>query len=606
MALEPFRGKRAPRRLATYDLEWIPGDAKKAAAHGFEPFQLRVAGYYDGRRYRAFTCMRDFLRAVLVARNSGMWMFAHAGGLADIQFVFDYLLTHERDRYEISAAFSGSSAIIVRVQRGRHHWVFCDSFWLIRSKLRDIGSWMGLEKGGEEGSTETFYAPLSELITYNERDCVLLYDAIRRFESVVLELGGVLEKTAASTALKLFRAKYLTKTIQVDDGINAIARQAYIASRVEVFQKKVDWFNYWDINSSFPHAMTFDAPGNCIGELSVFPKNGQFLADCTITVHECDIPPLPMRTAKRRIYFPMGSWRAWFWAEDLRLLEETGHRIERVHRVIGFESCGDLRGYATDVYERRKSSTDEGYRQVLKIFLNSLYGKFAESPFKQKIVINPDEKFFEKHSEREPGKMGYEYLQPSVYALDEERVIPHAHVPFSVAITSRARANLTRYMLQAAPVYYCDTDGMATKHEFESSKELGALKLEKRAESGHFEAPKLYAIDASWIDGKEERRTVIKAKGFSRIRDEGDDQSHRMRIEDFLRLVETRDALQVETMSRVKSNLRAGNTHPREWLQKKRYIGNLRPKRSFHENGTSRPWTVSELASELEPSSEDY
>lgn len=596
--LKPYTGERKPRRIATYDLEWIPGDLEKARAHGFEPFQLRVIGLYDGARYRAFTDMGEFLRAIFRKETSGTWYFAHAGGLADIQFVFSYLVKNQGP-YEISASFSGSSAIIVRVQRGRNHWIFCDSYWLIRAKLRDIGTWLGLEKGGEEGSTDTFYGPLSELISYNQRDCVLLYEAIRRFEEIVLELGGVLEKTAASTALKLFRSRYLTETIEVDGAVNEIARKAYVGSRVEVFSKKVEDCNYWDINSSFPYAMTFPAPGNCLGYVTKLPKSGLYLADATVKVNECDIPPLPMRTEKdRRIYFPTGRWRAWFYSTDLELLESTGHRIECVHNVLAFAPNTDLRDYAIDLYDRRKKSSDAAYRETFKIFLNALYGKFAESPFKDKIVINPGPDFFEKHQEKVDAGLGYEWLQPGVYALDEEKDIPHGHVPFSVAITSKARANLANFMLEGAPVYYCDTDGFATKAEFQSSKELGGLKLEKRIRNGYFEAPKLYMLEASWIDGKENPATIIKAKGFSRLRDPGDEENRRMTAEDFHRLVELREALYVETMSRVKSNFRAGVTDPREWLQKKRYIGDLRPKRCFHEDGSSRPWTTAELSTE--------
>src|SRR5271154_4575395 len=105
------RRKRITRKYLVYDLEWVPGKFSKS---GHMP--VRMAGVYDGETYRWYTSVESFLNGELTSANRGKWFYAHAGGLADFQFLLHDLL--QRNGYQIEAAFSGSSAIIVHVRKG--------------------------------------------------------------------------------------------------------------------------------------------------------------------------------------------------------------------------------------------------------------------------------------------------------------------------------------------------------------------------------------------------------------------------------------------------------------------------------------------------------
>ena len=375
MTFGPIKDKPKQRLFSTYDLEWTPSHSpEKARAIGLEPLQVRLVGCYDGERYRAYREIGDFLRAALTRKNHNRWFFAHAGGLYDVQFILEWLIKHAPTAFRISAALSASSAIIVKIEKGRQCWYFVDSFWLLRTSLRKIGAWIGMAKGGAEGKTDIFWAPLSELITYNEQDCKILWHAIAQLESIVLSLGGQLEKTAASTAMSLFRRAYLKREIVTTPEVNEIARSAYIASRVEPFERVAENAWSWDINSSFPYAMTFPAPGNMVLDDRHLPDSGLYVADVEVYQPPANIPVLPVRGGKDgRVYFPTGRWRGWYSDTDCRFLEEAGGRIEHVHRVMHFEPFDDFSRYATDLYEKRKESNDDGFKQITKILLNSLY-----------------------------------------------------------------------------------------------------------------------------------------------------------------------------------------------------------------------------------------
>jgi hypothetical protein len=409
-----------------YDMEWIPGQ-----------LEVRLLGLYDGDRYRAFHKVDDFLNAVLVRENADKWLYAHYGGMADAQFLLQRLASRADEGFQIDASFSGSSAIIIHVTRGELSWHFIDSFWLLRDRLSKIGEAVGLEKMGEEYACDNFpncghvdsnemkyldpcscthsygahdkqpgtkdlaclacgcrkydgdhpyamcvfWAPIAELTTYNERDCVILYKAIERFEQTLLDLGGQLQMTIASCAMHLFRRKYLQDDIRTVAAVNGWARKAYTSSRVEVFQTHCENAHYFDLNSSFPFAMTFDCPGNVkkMRAKKLPPYGSIYIAECEIIVPEMYLPPLPFRH-DGRVFFPTGTWTSWFSNIDLELLQKRGGRIVKVIQSIEFEKQSSLREYAIDIYAKRKAATTSYEKLILKYLLNSLGGGMRMAP----------------------------------------------------------------------------------------------------------------------------------------------------------------------------------------------------------------------------------
>ena len=589
MSLRPIRSPAKQRRVIVYDLEWVPGENTRV---GWTPMALRLIGVFDGVRYRSFITMAEFFEAMLIPSNSGAWIYAHAGGMADIQYVFDYVVKYANE-YQIEACFSGSSAIIVEIRKGKHTWTFVDSFWLIREGLRKIAAWVGMEKGGAADSMDMFYAPLAELRDYNEQDCVILWKAIRIFEQIVLDFGGELQKTIASTALNLFRRRFLTTTIPTSDSLNTLARESYVASRVEVFAANCESANYYDINSSFPHSMLKPFPGRMIGRSKYIPDSGLYMAKVYVDVPMQYVPPLPYRHPKTgRVFFPVGKWEAWLTSVDIELLYECGGRILKTYDVLLFDPLDDLAGYASTIYEARRSTTDEALKVVYKYLLNSLYGKFAESGEKEKVLIFPDSTTCQ-HNPKHPNNSCLRMYAPGIWLLSETVPIAHAHVPISSTITAESRATLTRFMRQCERVYYVDTDAFATPSLFKTSDVLGGLKLEKRivpdpALKGSpmervgalFEGPKLYAYHA------ETKGWTVRAKGFRKLS-----------LSDYQSLVSARHgadtSITVHRMARIKENLLGGNTTPREMEVVKR----LRPiqgKRCASDNNT-RPWHIGEI-----------
>jgi predicted peroxiredoxin len=681
----PITTERKLRRFGVLDLEWVPGDALPALINtevqidGIRapcrvplpvkkrmtgPLQLRLAGYYDQQavdmddgssdeepelveRYKCFGSIRDLVTFLLSREHRGNWFFAHAGGLADMQFVLDDLLEQIKNQiaaeggversstayspdgktkeyehcsgsWKIKASFSGSSAIIIHVINGKNAWHFCDSYWLLRDKLSSIGKAIGIRKGDSEeakawmskrlGRTITDFEELSQpekvifyaevpqdiLTEYNKTDCEILWKAIAAFEEEIVGLGGQLQQTIASTAMTLFRRAFLKRDIFTSESLNQICQQSYFASRVEVLSRNATDFLMYDINSSFPYSMTFPLPGNLIEFRTSLPEEDSdeciYLANVTIEVPEMQLPPLPYRK-DNRVFFPIGRWRSWFTSTDIRLALREGAILHKVHECYIFEPFYDFAEYARKIYKLRADSTTDFRKLILKYLLNSLYGKTAESTSKQEMLINP----------KEIDRTCMQMMQPGVWLAEKEATITHRHVPIASVITSIARRTLYDYAKecyrQGHELYYCDTDSLATKADLPiDDKNLGALKLEKKMEWAEFVAPKIYRGEGFELmrDGTWKPKQLNKAKGFSL-------GSGKQAFEKLDKII-AGDRIGVQRMTRIRELYRTMvggryTTAPFEMLVIKALTFEMLSKRFHYPDGETRPWSIDELKS---------
>lgn len=634
MALVPIVGPPSQRQITTFDLEWIPPEDIKRPEKGepwggprySEALPLRVCGVYDEvRGFRHYPSIAAFLDGEMTKANKGRWFYAHFGGLADMAFVFDEIIKHVEEAgmvvYKVRACFSGSAAIIVRVSKGKMNWTFIDSAWLMRVALKKIGKDLhrttcailvskekepkcdcgGFAKLEEEkrttkADTKRYFreAPLEKLIPYNEQDNVILHEAVSQFQNTLLKIGGQLQMTIASTGLNLFRRKFLGEKIETSETYNVIIEGSYFASRVEVFNEIGNDFFIYDINSSFPYAMTFLCPGHLIGNRNTIPsgENSIYFADVDIEVPQMYLPPVPYRVGQR-LFFPTGKWRSWLSRIDIDLLEKMGGRIHKVHDVIAYEPCSYLKDYAETIYEMRRTTKIPFEKVVYKYLLNCLYGKMAEGVIKSSIYIHPE------LIDRER----MEKLMPGIWSEEKEAKVAHRHVAMSAWITAIARRTLYGHLHTAitqetekyprgCPIHYCDTDSVATPAILPSDdSQLGALKLEKKMNWARFAAPKVYQGEGFELqkDGTFKPVFLNKAKGFSL----SDDKE--AAVKELQEIIEGKEVY-VQRMARLRElwKVRQDGT-PVEVLVRKALTGKNITKRRHKKDGSTEPWTVKDL-----------
>ena len=517
--LTPLTADIKHKPFATFDLESKDGESQTAP--GFT--RVFLAGFYDGEEYESFRgldCIGDHMCFMLQPKYIGWHLYAHNGGRFDFLHLLPWLASEGKllgFRFcAIPAGKSGGIQIldIWKVgkngkKNGKGKWRLLDSIKLIPLALEKACKTFKLP-GKDSLPLETHEADQRWEI-YNRQDCEALWNVLGRFHTMVEDnLGGEVGITTPATAMKTWRRKYLLYKIPRGEDAHEFVFSTYCGGRVEVYQREASNLSYYDINSSYPavmrEAMPCDEPIWWNGEPpSVFTRDGSEyvgFVECDIELDEY-IPPLPVKRDSK-LLFPTGRISGrWDWVE-LSLVQNC---IRRWGKSVWFKSKPLLRSMVEDLYpyrDKSKQGYDEGLAYVVKILLNSLYGKFGQSALRRKVV---------PWSEDLPkGAIPVDGTSESpVWYIEEEVTAPYIMPQIAAHVTALARIKLYQHMVQAGDALaYCDTDSIITSGKLDTSTELGALKNEYPGVTfdGTFLAPKLYMLKGS--DGS----TKVVAKGI--------------------------------------------------------------------------------------------
>lgn len=506
--LTPLTSEIKRRKFGVLDLESKDGESKT------EPGFTRVflAGFYDGDEYESFRgndSIADLMCAVLQPKYLGWHIYAHNGGRFDFLHLLPWLACEGRTlgfRFcAIPAGKSGGIQIldIWKVNRkgkrdGKGKWRLLDSIKLIPIALAKACKTFKLP-GKTDLPLETHEDDRNWEV-YNEQDCRALWSVLGRFHVMVEEqLGGEVGITTPATAMKTWRRKYLTHKIPRGEDAHEFVFSTYCGGRVEVFQKEASGLSYYDINSSYPavmrEPMPCDTPVWWHGEPpDVFTREGSEYVGFVEADVELDeyIPPLPVKRDSK-LLFPTGRISGrWDWSE-LSLVRSS---IRRWGKSVWFKSKPLLKSMVEDLYPYRDKSRqgyDEGLAYVVKILLNSLYGKFGQSPLRRKVI--PWDVELPKGAKPVDGTP-----DSPVWYVDEEVTAPYIMPQIAAHVTALARIKLYHHMVAAgSDLAYCDTDSIITAGELETSTALGELKNEFPGVTfqGTFLAPKLYMLRGS-------------------------------------------------------------------------------------------------------------
>lgn len=537
--LSPLTGPVVTSPFLTLDIESKDGSSRTKA--GFtRPF---LVGVYDGESYHEFRdlhptkgrwqtryfwedgCVAQALRHVLSDAYSGYRIYAHNAGRFDYLFFLSWLMEEgERLGYRFSIIPVSSSIQLLDVWKlgpdGRkaQTWRFLDSIRLIPTSLQKAGKAFGLGGKVEHDLNRHENDPLWSV--YLKQDCVLLYNVVSRFHDYIENvLGGEVGITAPSTAMKLYRRKYLKSSIPRTPDSHEFIREGYVGGRVECFYATGENLRYYDINSSYPRAMLDPMPA---GEGVYWQgKPAPFLADSCIGFvranvdipEDIAIPPLPTHDPDNgKLIFPVGRLSGvWEWGE-LQQAMSMGVRVEEWRDSWWYEQRTLFNDYVTDLYKYRDKSLpgfDPGLAEICKIMLNSLYGKFGMKTQRKMIYRFDDPNL--------PDDAVPANNDPDCPVWYAEKTVDAAYImpQISARVTALARVRLLRAMLSAielgGKVYYCDTDSVLTDVRLPTGSKLGELKDEYPEQSGNirgrFLGPKLYVLTSQdW--------EKVTAKGF--------------------------------------------------------------------------------------------
>lgn len=300
---------------------------------------------------------------------------------------------------------------------------------------------------------------------------------------------------------------------------NKAIRPAYYGGRVENFViGQVENVNMYDVTSLYPSVqreISYPHPSKL--RLVLEPKlsgdwiNWEGIAHATITVPETFIPLMPYRHTKR-LFFPCGELEGSWTILELRRAIEAGATIERLDWMIGSETVfNPFRDFVDGLFDLRDFylAEDMGVANILKLILNSLYGRWG---------VNPEGGLYElvniEHETDLTGFQGFTThdINGVLFAygkIDGLRPPDYMNVFLAAQISAAGRIFLFDELeRQGEDAIYCDTDSIITRGEIKTGSGLGGWRSQMEAGQADLIGPKEYALHNRRLG------SVYRAKGI--------------------------------------------------------------------------------------------
>lgn len=443
-------------------------------------------GFYDGNEFRYFLSTEEFVEFI---KNFDGILYAHNGGKFDFHFLLDYIEPQEK-----IMLINGR---IARLKIGEAE--LRDSYLLLPVPL---SAYKKDEIDYEFFEENLWRDHLYEIVSYLKGDCVYLYEIL---ETQFGEYGQKL--TLASSAFDFWHKKKSNLEHRPDTSIHYFKqfKQYYFGGRVQCFRKGIikEDFQLYDINSAYPYAMTFQHPyGNQYQLLKKLPETG--LEQCFIAFSGVSRGVLPYRD--HGLTFPNDDIQRDYFATgwELKLgLEKGLVDINKITKIYKFENSINFVDYVDYFYKKKAElkGGDAAKYLLAKLYLNSLYGKFAINAEKHREYELIEPQYIVGYINE-----GYEYEgEMGEYALMScpiaENRMKFYNVATAASITGFVRSYLYREILACSEPLYCDTDSIACKgFKGDLGNQLGKWNKEGDFKEAAIGGKKLYAFRG--IDNK--------------------------------------------------------------------------------------------------------
>lgn len=396
--------------------------------------------------------------------------------------------------------------------------------------LKKLGQTIGLPKldtppqltGDYDNATEwtcDAHNKLWCIDCYLQRDVEIVYRYLTLFQDTINQAGGQMRFTLASTAMDVFRRRYLNNIYYTPlQYRNDFARQAYYGGRVEPYRVGY-WsdINVYDVNSLYPYVMRtfqYPHPNYLVGPISNPSRNlidkYEGVSDVEITIPDTFIPPLPYR-ADGKLYFAVGKRRACYTHIELRYALEHGATLHHIYQTLySLRRCNPFREYVDDLYAQRIAlkQVRDPRQVVFKIMLNSLYGKFGQRQNAGLQEIRSFDWWYNGHINTPVFIREINGFVTVIIARELEKQANYINTLWAAYVTAYARLTLLKFMSQAGDsLFYVDTDSVFIQGELACSQELGDMKTEYANVDAEIIGPKAYRLFRDGVELK------VKCKG---------------------------------------------------------------------------------------------
>lgn len=485
---------------------------------------LDVSLYYDGSNYETFSDWGDWLNRViqLSKKNKNLReIWAHNGANFDWQHLIEFCIKNRSD-IKPEARMSKSIGISVQltVEKLRYKIHLYDSYRLFPRSLNDLSHDLGVETPKIDIDIlpgELKKINLQKYYEYLKADTIACSQILTKVQQIINENICTknpvrkLKSTVASQAKDIWRREFLKQEIYVPRN-----------KKFKAFERK-----------------TYH------GGLVLCPDNGIF-NDCTgidrVSMYPAEMAninlPTFYRTYKTRKYVPEKpglyfveydtkdnkfpfifdennkisvSGRAYITSIEYDYIVSIGGFVKVIYGFVFTNYAPILRQYSLKLFElksRAKKENHKALETVAKLFLNSLYGKFAQSDLALSIR-------FMTYPEIEKARKSGKRVKPSglMTIVEEEMYSIDSFVSIASFITASARVSLMKVVrANYDKALYTDTDSVFVQGPIQGVKlgsSLGDWSIEWEHCRLTLAGRKLYSVEGA------NNFIKIRAKGIS-------------------------------------------------------------------------------------------
>jgi len=459
----------------------------------------------------------DYIESLMEEKKT-LWLIGH-------NIYFDIMALGYYDRagyssYEEEFFYDEGLVFLHFLKKGRKHIKIISSTNYFDFSLKYLGEAVGLPKLEIDFKEATD----DELCIYCFRDVEILYLAL--LEYIAFNKAhdtGRFSYTKAAQSFSSFRHRFMDQKIHIhhEEKVEELERAAYFGGRVEcnrIGEIEGGEKTFLDVNSMYPWVMKkhryptklrFYFEGEeCLPALK-YLDTSCCIAEVTLCTSEA---AYPLRRDGKLI-FPVGTFRTFLCTEGLKRARAAGE-LQKIHQLSVYESSYIFKSYVDYWYPFKAKYRREGnelYTKIVKLFLNSLYGKFGQ---KQPI--------FEEYFEPEAGpprsehcldiETGERWVEIHSFGKVKRQIGEKNGNKSFVAIA----AHVTEYSRFALwdlcstvgrqRIYYMDTDSICVLssdvHRFDGSisdQRLGALSVDKVCETLILHGAKHYEYDGNRV-----------------------------------------------------------------------------------------------------------
>lgn len=583
---KPLRGKPDVRTIIGFDVEG------SGAAGGF------VCGAIAGYSIREFYTERGAMWERLLDLGSrGAWLFAH-------NLEYDLPIVAGDDWPTGRITFKTMGVLWAEYDVRNKTAKFYDSLNLFpRFRVVDLGKLLQLPKLKlDRGMLETLQngytwgglspAEQETVKAYNVRDAEIVQGAVSLMQDTCLAIGGELKGTIASVSMDIYRRTFHRWPWPiVPNDVNEDARSGFYGGRVENFAiGQIEHANLYDTNSLYPSVQRKTRyPHSAHLQKVLHPNslagftNWEGVAKCEVSVPYSFVPPLPWRS-QGRLFFPHGLLHGTWPIAELRNAHNYGVRVRSIEWVVGSSvTFNPFEDFIDTLWAMRQTflAADDRRHAIVKLILNSLYGRFGLNPDNSLYVLTEVGKNIDWSKHR--GSVTHDWNGRLLLLSPIENMRPPQYVNVLIAaqVSAEGRLHLHKELdVQGDDALYCDTDSILTTGSIATGDQLGQWREQMHDGTADLLGPKEYALHNAVLGD------VAVVKGVP----------HSVSMDYFKNGV-----TRFERALRIRESMGQGR-NPSEWVEVMRSRGEAVMKRLPVGDATlspasqlTQPWAVAEL-----------